>query len=100
MSAIADISYSRSRTGEALRQTRLSRSMTQADVAWLSGITQAALSNYENGKRDIPVRALIALSRVLDVPPWTLVPALGEDGAKARNGSADGNAVGHRERSA
>ncbi len=68
--------YDREVTASRLREIRLAQGKTQADVAWLSGITQAALSNYENGKRDIPLRSLLALSGVLAVPPAQLVPAL------------------------
>ena len=68
--------YDRQATGARLRQIRLQQGKTQADVAWLSGITQAALSNYENGKRDIPLRSLLALSGVLEIAPMDLVPAL------------------------
>lgn len=68
--------YNRDATASRLREIRLAQGKTQADVAWLSGITQAALSNYENGKRDIPLRSLLALSGVLDVAPAALVPAL------------------------
>ncbi len=68
--------YDRDDTAVRLRQIRLNQGKTQADVAWLSGITQAALSNYENGKRDIPLRSLLALSDVLAIPPAALVPAL------------------------
>lgn len=68
--------YDREDTAARLRQIRLGQGKTQADVAWLSGITQAALSNYENGKRDIPLRSLLALSEVLAIRPAELVPAL------------------------
>ncbi len=50
--------------------------MTQSDVAWHAGITQAALSNYENGKRDVPLPSLLTLARVLEVSPVDLVPEL------------------------
>lgn len=69
--------YDREATGSRLREFRVRQGKTQADVAWMSGITQAALSNYENGKRDIPLRSLLALSGVLEISPADLVPALG-----------------------
>ncbi|MDA1002499.1 MAG: helix-turn-helix transcriptional regulator [Chloroflexi bacterium] len=68
--------YDREATGSRLREIRVRQGKTQADVDWMSGITQAALSNYENGKRDIPLRSLIALSGVLEISPADLVPAL------------------------
>jgi transcriptional regulator with XRE-family HTH domain len=78
MTTMTQIAYDRGTTGARLRRVRLTRSMTQAELAWHSGITQAALSNYENGKRDIPVRSLISLARVLGISPIALVPALAE----------------------
>ena len=68
--------YDRERTAARLREIRVHRGKTQADVAWRAGITQAALSNYENGKRDIPLRSLLALSDALEIAPAELVPAL------------------------
>lgn len=80
------VPYDREATGSRLREIRLRKGKTQADVAWLSGITQAALSNYENGKRDIPLRSLLALSGVLEIAPAELVPALGVDQETAAAG--------------
>lgn len=59
-----------------LRERRLSESLTQSDVAWHAGITQAALSNYENGKRDVPLPALLAICHVLQIYPAQLIPNL------------------------
>ena len=73
------VPYDRATTGSRLREIRVGQGKTQTDVAWMSGITQAALSNYENGKRDIPLRSLLALSGVLEISPAELVPALGGD---------------------
>lgn len=53
--------------GHRVREWRLRREMSQADVARLTGITQASLSNYENGKRDISVWVLIRIAEELDV---------------------------------
>ncbi len=73
---IAAVGYDRVRVGTMLRERRLSESLTQAEVAWHSGITQAALSNYENGKRDVPLPALLAICRVLEIYPAQLIPTL------------------------
>lgn len=51
--------------GEGLRMDRQDQGMTQADVARSVGITQASLSHYENGKRDISFRVMSALGEVL-----------------------------------
>ena len=44
-----------------LRDLREDRDMTQAQVASLLGIDQRVYSNYETGKREIPLRHLIVL---------------------------------------
>lgn len=41
---------------------REDRDMTQAQVASLLGIDQRVYSNYETGKREIPLRHLIVLA--------------------------------------
>lgn len=53
--------------GQRVRQWRLRREMSQADVARLTGITQASLSNYENGKRDMPLSTLLGVAGALNV---------------------------------
>ena len=45
-----------------LRDLREDRDMTQAQVASLLGIDQRVYSNYETGKREIPLRHLIVLA--------------------------------------
>jgi transcriptional regulator with XRE-family HTH domain len=73
---ITGLGYDRAQVGAMLRERRLTASLTQAEVAWHSGITQAALSNYENGKRDVPLPALLAICRVLEIYPAQLIPNL------------------------
>ncbi len=70
------LTYDRRVVGSNLRRFRDARGMTQSEVAWHAGITQAALSNYENGKRDVPLPSLLSLARVLEVSPIELVPEL------------------------
>ena len=53
--------------GLRIREWRLRRELSQAQVARLAGITQASLSNYENGKRDLPLTTLLAVARALNV---------------------------------
>ena len=53
--------------GLRIREWRLRRELSQARVARLAGITQASLSNYENGKRDLPLTTLLAVARALNV---------------------------------
>ena len=45
-----------------LRDLREDRDMTQAQVVSLLGIDQRGYSNYETGKREIPLRHLIVLA--------------------------------------
>ncbi|MBQ9974781.1 MAG: helix-turn-helix transcriptional regulator [Oscillospiraceae bacterium] len=45
-----------------LLDLRQDRDMTQKDVAALLGIDQRVYSNYETGKREIPVRHLLVLA--------------------------------------
>ena len=53
--------------GLRIREWRLRREMSQADVARHASITQASLSNYENGKRDMPLSTLIGVAGALNV---------------------------------
>ena len=60
-------SSTRSDVGQRIREWRLRRELSQAEVARLAGITQASLSNYENGKRDLPLTTLLGVARALNV---------------------------------
>lgn len=53
--------------GKAIRTLRKERNLSQADLAQLSNITQAALSQIENGKRPGTV-TLKKLSKALEIP--------------------------------
>ena len=53
--------------GRRLREWRFKRDLSQADVARVSGITQASLSNYETGKRDLPLSTFLRVASALDV---------------------------------
>ena len=44
------------------------RERSQADVSSHVGITQASLSNYETGKRELPLSTALNLAAELDVP--------------------------------
>lgn len=52
---------------ENLRVIREDRGFTQRQIADVLGTTQQYYSDYENGKRDIPIRIYIALARFYDV---------------------------------
>ncbi len=53
--------------GRKLREWRYKRDLSQVEVARASGITQASLSNYETGKRDLPLSTFLSVAAVLDV---------------------------------
>lgn len=53
------------RLGAELRESR--GDQTQLEVARKVGITQAALSNYETGKRDIPLVTAFRIAQELDI---------------------------------
>jgi|GEM_PF-2457592 len=57
----------RRETGERLRYWRMRRQCSQAEVARAAGITQASLSNYETGKRELPMSTALSIVSALDV---------------------------------
>ena len=57
----------RAAVGERLREWRLRRELSQTEVARVAGITQASLSNYETGKRDMPLSTFLGVVGALDV---------------------------------
>lgn len=57
----------RKNLGVRIREWRLQREMSQADVARRAGITQASLSNYETGKRDMPLSTFLGVASALNV---------------------------------
>lgn len=57
----------RRETGERLRYWRTRRQCSQAEVARAAGITQASLSNYETGKRELPMSTALAIVSALNV---------------------------------
>ena len=48
--------------GLRLRDLREDRDLTQKEVAAVLGIDQRVYSNYETGKREIPVRLVVKLA--------------------------------------
>ncbi|MCK9487225.1 MAG: helix-turn-helix domain-containing protein [Dehalococcoidia bacterium] len=63
-----------SEVGGRIRRARLAQGLTQAVLARRIGITQAALSNYEVGKRDVPLSTFTALAFALDLTASDLLP--------------------------
>ncbi|HJM89755.1 MAG TPA: helix-turn-helix transcriptional regulator [Dehalococcoidia bacterium] len=62
-----DLAAQRFAVGQRLREWRLKRELSQAEVARSAGITQASLSNYETGKRDMPLSTFLGVVAALDV---------------------------------
>lgn len=60
----AQASYARA-VGVVVRSSRLRQQRNQAWLAERAGITQAAVSNYEHGKRDMPLTTAIAVATAL-----------------------------------
>ncbi len=57
--------YDRRGVGVALRRIRLDRGLTQDALAERAAVSQAALSLYEKGKRDMSLKAAVRLVEVL-----------------------------------
>lgn len=53
--------------GERIRGWRRLRGHTQRSLAAVAGVTQASLSNYESGKRELPLSAALALTNALEI---------------------------------
>jgi transcriptional regulator with XRE-family HTH domain len=53
--------------GQRLRYWRQQRLRSQADIARAAGITQASLSNYETGKRELPLATALSIASALDI---------------------------------
>ncbi len=69
--------------GEVISTTRRARGLTQQQLAHLSGVTQAALSRYENDLRDPDAHHLTLIASALGV-----TPAYVERAGRARGGVA------------
>lgn len=67
MTANGDRFAQRRAVGGRIREWRMERELSQAEVARHAGITQASLSNYENGKRDLPLSTLLGVASALNV---------------------------------
>lgn len=59
--------------GRRIRATRIARKETLNDIAVRCGLNKSALSEIENGKRDIRISTLFRIATALRVPPETLL---------------------------
>ena len=53
--------------GDRLRQARIAKNISIADMASMLGLTRAGYGNYELGKRDLPTPKIYLLAKILDV---------------------------------
>ncbi|MFE6127493.1 helix-turn-helix domain-containing protein [Streptomyces sp. NPDC056437] len=59
--------------GQQVREARLARGATQADLAMAVGLTRASVTNLELGAQRIQVHTLVAAAQALDVDPADLI---------------------------
>jgi transcriptional regulator with XRE-family HTH domain len=59
--------------GAKLRKLRRERALSQQDVTRISGVSQATLSDLEQGKRGARASTLRKLAELLDVEPRELI---------------------------
>jgi transcriptional regulator with XRE-family HTH domain len=88
----------RSLLAESLRRHRRIKAMSQNDLAEASRVTQATISDIENGRCNPTLDILCKLGAALDVPPFALIGAdiaLRELGAALPQGAAFGTTVGN-----
>lgn len=70
-------------TGSHIRALRESRGMTQRQLAERAGCTDAAIRNYEAGRRALKGSALDAIAGALGVVPEALMPVQAESARDA-----------------
>jgi transcriptional regulator with XRE-family HTH domain len=70
------MSYWQKMFGKKLRELRKVSGLTQEQVAELAGIHKNYVSDCENGRRNISLENILALSRALKVKPGELLDHL------------------------
>jgi transcriptional regulator with XRE-family HTH domain len=65
----------RAAVGGRLKALRIGRGLTQVKLAEPLGVTFQQINKYESGASDLSVSRLLALARVLDIPPSLLLEA-------------------------
>ncbi len=61
------------RLGKSIRKTRQKAGFTQAVLGQKCGMTQASISEIEDGKRKISLHNLNTLAEALEIKLWILV---------------------------
>lgn len=70
--------------GQAIRAVRITRGMSQTDLAEFLGMTFQQVQKYEGGKNRISTSALILICQKLGVSPMDIIgPLIGEPSATA-----------------
>jgi putative transcriptional regulator len=54
--------------GRRIREIRAEREWSQRDLAALLGLSSSRLNKYENGLHEPPVRLLVRMAQILEVP--------------------------------
>ncbi len=67
-----------------LRRARRVRGLSQDDIAALSGVNRAYVSDMERGKRNIGIDCLGRIAAALDVPAASLLLPTGKTRARTR----------------
>lgn len=62
--------------GKVLRQARLARGLTQADLALLIGMKRLSITQYESGLRLPPLDVIVRIARACDEVPSRLLSRL------------------------
>ncbi len=84
-----------------LKQARTARGLTQDDVAALSGVNRAYVSDLEHGKRNIGIDCLGRLATALNIPAASLLRPVDDVKRALAAGALLGPAVpGHTGRQA
>jgi len=64
----------RAEVGARLRFLREERHISQEEIAFAGDVTQASISNYENGRNEIPLSVLLSVCDFLSVPLTEMLP--------------------------
>lgn len=62
-----ELATARDIIGRQVKIWRLRRHLSQEGLARAVGVNQASISNYEAGKRDLPVSTMIRIVEVLNI---------------------------------
>ena len=78
----------RAEVGARLRLLREERHISQEEIAFAAEVTQASISNYENGRNEIPLSVLLSVCDFLGVPLSEMLPMANLDRKSTRLNSS------------